>query len=236
MAAGAMMVYASTASGPILMALLILTTIALYGLRRLTRHIVLIALAGLLGLNFIMNDPVYFLVARIDVAGGSTGWHRAQLIRASIEHLNEWWLAGTDYTRHWMPTGIPASGTHTDLTNHFLAIGVMGGLAALLLFAIAILLAFRSVGAVLRAPRRQGSPRSDRLAWALGAVLFGLTAHFLAIALFDQSIVVFYLVLAAIGALTCRMARPMPAKACDVPWRRSPRVAAAGLKRGVART
>ena len=61
-------------------------------------------------------------------------YHRAALIESAIKHLDEWWLAGTDYTRHWMPSGIPANENHTDLTNHYIAMGVMGGLLLLLLF------------------------------------------------------------------------------------------------------
>ena len=53
-----------------------------------------------------MEDPIYFLMARIDISGGSQGYFRAQLIRSLIDHLSEWWLAGKDYTRHWMASGI----------------------------------------------------------------------------------------------------------------------------------
>ncbi len=64
-------------------------------------------------------------MARIDIIGGSQGYYRAQLIRSSLEHLSEWWATGTDYTRHWMSSGIYANNRHTDITNHFLAMGVM---------------------------------------------------------------------------------------------------------------
>ena len=68
----------------------------------------LVAAVAIIGLAFVMNDPVYYLMARIDITGGSTGYFRAQLIQSAINHLSEWWFAGTDYTRHWMLTGIAA--------------------------------------------------------------------------------------------------------------------------------
>src|SRR5207253_439216 len=101
----------------------------------------LVRLATVLGivvLQIVMNDPVYFLMARIDFTGSSTGWFRAQLIRSSIQHLDEWWAVGTDYTRHWMPSGIYANEIHTDITNHFLEMGVWGGLPLLSLFVLAL--------------------------------------------------------------------------------------------------
>ena len=121
---GAGIVFASTSSGPIMMELFILLGLVLWRVRKHLTTIRWFALMAVLVLDAIMKDPVYFLIARIDIAGGSTGWHRAQLIRSSIEHLDEWWLAGTDYTRHWMPTGIYANEMHTDITNHVLAMGV----------------------------------------------------------------------------------------------------------------
>src|SRR5204863_1343041 len=139
------------------------------------------------------------LMARIDITGGSTGWYRAQLIRSSIEHLNEWWAVGSDATRHWMGSGIAANETQVDIVNHFLAMGVAGGLPLLILFVLVLWAAFREVGKALR--EREGQPL-DRafLVWTLGAMLFGQVVGFWAISLYDQSASFFYLFLAAIGA------------------------------------
>jgi hypothetical protein len=147
-----------------------------------------------------MEDPVYFLMARIDITGGSTGWHRAQLVRASIEHLDEWWAVGTDYTRHWMPSGIHANEIHADITNHFLGMGVLGGLPLLILFVLMLSAAFRAVGRALRENEGR-SPARDFLIWTLGAMLFGEVMSFWAISFYDQSVSFFYLVLAALGAI-----------------------------------
>ena len=51
-----------------------------------------------------------------DRAHRSGGWEYRMASRALIEsalnHLKEWWLAGTDYTLHWMPTGVSWSAEH----------------------------------------------------------------------------------------------------------------------------
>lgn len=191
---------ASTSSGPIMMLLFALLGLGLYRVRRHLTVLRWLALAGVLTLAAVMKDPFYFVMARIDITGGSTGWHRAQLIRSSIDHLNEWWLAGTDFTRHWMPTGIFANPNHTDLTNHVLQMGVWGGLPLMTVFLLMLVAAFREVGRVVGSGSRGGSQR-DWLAWTLGAVLFAHLFNFMSISLFDQSVVFFYIALAGIGAL-----------------------------------
>jgi hypothetical protein len=196
---GVGIVVASTSSGPIMMVLFTCVGLLMWKARGRLRLIRWATVAAVIALQIVMNDPVYFLMARIDITGGSTGWFRAQLIRSSIEHLSEWWIFGTDYTRHWMASGIYANQNHTDMTNHFLAMGVRGGLPLMSLFMLMLWTAFRAVGAALGNEGR--SPERGFLIWTLGAMLFGYTVNFWSITLFDQSVSFFYLVLAAIGAI-----------------------------------
>jgi hypothetical protein len=193
------MVFASTSSGPILMLLCTLFGVALWKLRKWLRALCWLALMGVITLSMVMKDPVYFLIARIDLTGSSAGWHRAQLIRSALEHLGEWWYAGTDFTRDWMPTGTHANQVHSDMTNHYLQMGVMGGLPLMFVFILVVVVAFRVVGRVLR---EKNATAQDRfLAWTLGATLFGYVINFFSISLFDESDVFFYLVLGGIGAM-----------------------------------
>ena len=190
---------ACTSSGPAVSALFVVFGLMLWKSRKKIRALVWIIALGIAALDVVMQDPVYFLMARVDVTGSSTGWYRARLIQAAIEHLDEWWLVGTDYTRHWMPTGIPANELHADITNHFLQMGVWGGLPLMLVFMLALALAFRELGRALR--RNKGAAFEHRfLMWTVGAILFGYVVTFLSISVFDQSIVFFCLALAAIGA------------------------------------
>lgn len=203
--AGGGIVFASTSSGPIMMLGFILFSLVLWNICEYLRTILWCGLAGVVLLDAIMKDPVYFLVARIDLSGGSTGWHRARLIQSSIEHIDEWWLLGTDYTRHWMPTGILANSIHTDITNHLLTMGVMGGLPLMFAFIMVLVAAFRAVGRSLH-NHAQVQTKYHFLIWMLGAILAGHVWNFFSIVLYDQSITFLYLILASIGAV--RYAQP----------------------------
>jgi len=197
--AGATMVMASNSSGPILMELFVVLGLLMWNFRQHLSALRWSALAGVLALAAAMRDPVYFVIAKIDLAGGSTGWHRAQLIRSSIAHLDEWWIAGTDRTRHWMSSGIVGNTQDADITNHYLQMGVWGGLPLMLIFCIALLMAFRAIGRTARQP--MGEPSGHRpQCWFIGAALFGYVMSFLSISLFDQSNFGFMLLLAAASA------------------------------------
>ena len=154
-----------------------------------------------ISLEIVMNDPAYFVLARIDLVGGSTGWHRAELIRSALHHIHEWWLGGTDYTRHWMPTGVSWSQDHTDITNEYLKMGVLGGLPLMFLFIAILAKGFSFVGRILE--QASNLPENSRfMIWAFGAALFVHAVTFISVSYFDQSILFIYLTLAAIGS-TC---------------------------------
>lgn len=194
------MIFASASSGPILSFMAALGALFMWHYRRRIRLILWLAVLGYVALDLVMKDPAYYIMARIDLAGGSTGWHRARLIQSAIEHLPEWWLAGTDYTRHWMPTGVSWSPDHTDITNHYLQMGVVGGLPLMLLFIAILTKGFSFIGQTLRQPPDLSS-QSPFMVWALGASLFAHATTFIAVSYFDQSFVFLYLTLAAIGSM-----------------------------------
>jgi hypothetical protein len=145
-----------------------------------------------IGLHLVMLAPVWHLIARVSVMGGS-GYHRFQLIDGAIKRIHEWWLCGSDLgTRHW--------GHFTfDTTNYYVVQGLHGGLGLLGLFVAVIALGFRDVGRTWRCVA------GDRLrlatAWALGVALFVHTTSFIAISYFGQINMVWYLLLAMIGSM-----------------------------------
>lgn len=200
LAACLLMVVASASSGPLTSLLLSAFALVLWRWRHLTRQLRVAAVLGYLLLDLVMKAPAYYLIARIDLAGGSTGWHRARLIESAIEHFREWWWAGTDYTRHWMPYGVSANPDHADITNHYLFMGVMGGLPMMLLFMLIVWWGFRYVGEGMRL--REQAPFENRfLIWALGCSLFSHATTCLSVSYFDQSFIFIYLTLAMIVSL-----------------------------------
>jgi hypothetical protein len=161
-------------------------------------------------LDLVMKAPAYYILARINIASGSTGYHRAALIEAALKHLDEWWLGGTDYTRHWMPTGVSWSPAHTDITNHYIQLGVLGGLPLMLIFIWILATGFSFVG---RRVKKAGAQSSDEavMVWCLGAALFAHVATMISVSYFDQSFLFVYLTLALIGSVSAGAVLPAAA-------------------------
>lgn len=193
-------VVTSTSSGPIVAALaaggLVWCWRKREHLPKLKWAIPLVVIA----LSLYMNRPFYYIIDSIDFTGGSTGWHRARLIEMGIEHLDEWWLAGTDFTRHWMPTGVSWNPDHTDITNYYLHLGVIGGLPLMLSIVAMIWFAFRSLFRFIPLDSDVHRP-GDFALWCLGCSLAAHALSFVSISYFDQMYVIFYLLVGGIGGL-----------------------------------
>jgi hypothetical protein len=200
LAACGTMVMTSASSGPFMSVIFGLFALVLWRWRHWTKQMRIAAVVGYILLDLVMKAPPYYLIARIDLTGGSTGWHRAYLIESSLKHLHEWWFAGTDYTRHWMPTGVSWSPDHTDITNHYIKQGVLGGLPLTFLFIAILLCGFRYIGENVRVTA-SGDPQRAFLAWSFGAGLFAHAATCVSVSYFDQSVLFLYLTLAAAATL-----------------------------------
>jgi hypothetical protein len=195
-------ILASGSSGPINTAAAAVCGIAFWRYRAylplMRWGVVLLVLA----LDIVMKDPVYYLVARLDVHAGSTGWYRARLIQGAIEHFSDWWLLGTDYTHDRVPEGTSGVvGNHADITNQFIQMGVWGGVPLMLLFTAIVVSAFSTVGRSLKA--HSDSPFEQRLMiWLLGVTLFAHAVTFMSVSYFDPAVILlFYLIVASIGSI-----------------------------------
>jgi len=150
------------------------------------------AMLGLVTLHLVMVNPVWHLLARINLVGG-TGWYRFKLIDAFIEHFNEWWLVGTDNYARWYLHSFDA------ITNQYVLEGVNGGLLTLVLFIAIIVVAFGGVGKI---GRSVGRHRFQHLtAYALGASLVVHCASYISVAYFGQLLIVWYLALGIVASL-----------------------------------
>ena len=207
LAACLVMVVTSVSSGPLMSLFAAILGIVLWKWRQYTKEMRIGAVVGYFLLDLIMKAPAYYIIARIDLVGGSTGWHRARLIESAIEHISEWWLVGTDYTRHWMPTGVSWSPEHTDITNHYLRMGVLGGVPLMLLFISCVWWGFRYVGEILK-NNETVSNHNLFLVWALGASLFAHAVTCISVSFFDQSSMFLYLNLAMISSLRNEVSDP----------------------------
>lgn len=178
-------------SGPLMAAGAALLALWFWPLRHQMRAVRWSIGLSMLALHLAMQAPVWFLLARVGVFGGSTGYHRAILIDHAVHRFSEWWLVGTPSTAHW--------GYHMfDVTNQYVLVGVQGGLITLLLFVAIIVRAFGAVGQTLQT---WGEDHADeqRFVWALGATLLFHVINYISVPYFDQNIVNWYLLLAMIA-------------------------------------
>ncbi|MBI1849676.1 MAG: hypothetical protein HYR85_04980 [Planctomycetes bacterium] len=200
-AASAIVIVTCSSSTPVTACLFAAVGLVAWLARRWMRLVRWGLLAGLIGLHLVMKQPVWHLLARVDVVDGSTGYHRFLLIDQTIRNFGEWFVAGTLDTEHW------GDGLF-DVTNQFVLEAVRGGLVGLVLFVIVISLGFQAVGRAWRA--LPGPPWKVAIAWALGASLFVHVTNFLAVSYFGQIIFVWNLVLAMIATLAPVSARRSP--------------------------
>ena len=84
-----------------------------------------------------------------------------------------------------------------DITNQYIMEGVNGGVLKLLLFVIIIFICFGGIGRRLRAEGAE-SPTTF-FVWALGATLFAHCLSFISVTYFDQIIIIWYWLLAAVA-------------------------------------
>jgi hypothetical protein len=207
----AVIVWLSASSTPFVAYLVgILAGLAYFG-RRYLRIVGVCSISALLLLQLAMKGPFWGLIARVDLVGGSTGWHRFFLIDQAIHHFPEWWLLGTTDTRHW------GQGLQ-DLTNQFVRECVHGGVLELALFLVLIVLGFR---AALRASKRFWPVRrAIALSWACGVSLLIQCVAFLGVSYFGQSWTIWYTVLACLACseLVSSRMRTADIRACSVRW------------------
>jgi hypothetical protein len=190
-------VLTSASSGPLSALVFVGFGMGLWPLRRYLRLVLWSAAGALVFLAFYMKQPIWHLFARINIVGGSTGWHRAALIESAIEHFREWGLAGVDESAGYYII---------DVTNHYLIEGVRSGFVTLVLFTAIPFLAFRAVGVAIRRIDRLGFLRADDrqtwkiLSWSLGCGLLAHAVSFTGVSYFGQALLLFYVNVALIAA------------------------------------
>lgn len=193
------MVLTSSSSGPLMSTAMGVLALFMWFLRDRLRAIRWTLVGVYIVADISMNRPAYYLISEIDLTGSSTGWHRSRLIEAAFEHLSDWWAFGTDYTFNWMGVAVDEAGQHSDITNYYLWIGVIGGLPAMLLLIAVMWFAFVLTGKSVR--NCHSEPGGHRfMIWCLGAGLFAHAGTSLSVAYFDQSMMFFWLNVGLIGS------------------------------------
>ena len=165
--------------------------LCLWPLRRKMRLVRWGILLTVISLHLAMKAPVWHLIARIDVTGGSSSWHRFMLVDQCIRHFSDWWLVGVKDTSAW-------GWDMWDTANEYVGTCDNSGLLPFLLLLATLVYGFKYVGRARRAVARD--KKKALFLWALGAALFANVVAFFGISYFDQTIVAWYGLLALISA------------------------------------
>jgi len=195
-------VVTSSSSGPLMAYITGLAWLGLWRYRAYMKYIVWSSLGLVVILGVIMKAPIYYIIDRIAGITGGSGWYRSYLIEQFIEHFGEWWLLGTKESAKWMPFYLTDSNDRVfaDITNHYVAQGVNGGLLTLTLFILIIVLCIRTIGSTLK-QFSACQPAQQYLIWTINATLIVHLASFLSVSYYDQVIVAWLLLLSMISML-----------------------------------
>ena len=121
----------------------------------------LVAILG--GLHLVMHGPVWSLIEKIDLTGGSSSYHRYMLVDNCIRHFGDWWLFGSKSYGDW-------GFVMFDVCNQFVLAALRGGLVTLILY---IAIYKRSFGTIGMARKHvDGDRRQEWFLWCLGSALF----------------------------------------------------------------
>ena len=152
-------------------------------------------IAGMICLQLYMTSPIWHIISDIDLAGGSSSWHRYMLVDQCIRHFTSWVFVGTKDYGNW---GLDSF----DLSDQYVGTADTAGLIPLILFLAGIVIGFKYLGRMRRAVENKDDKKQEIFIWAFGASLFANVVAFFGIGYFDQTIVAWYALLAMIAAVT----------------------------------
>ena len=186
-----LMTITANSSTPLLAYVAAIVGLCFWPLRRRMRAFRWGLLLIIVGLHLSMNAPVWALIARIDLTGSSSGFHRYMLVDQCLRHFSDWWLVGVKNYNDW---GFDM----WDLCNQYIDCAIRGGLATLVMFILVISRGFGRLGAARKLV--EGDSKQEWSLWCLCAALLSHVVAYFGIAYFDQMQVAWYALLAIIVA------------------------------------
>ena len=187
------MTWTSQSSTPLLAYVAGLLGICLWPIRKKMRNLRWGLVIAILLLAMVMKAPVWFLIAHIDLTGGSSGYHRAELVDQFIRHFSDWWLVGTKDASTW-------GWDMWDVQNQYVDAGETGGLAGFVFFIALISRSFARLGNARKCVN--GDKNQEWYLWFLGAALFANCLAFIGSNYFDQTRISWFLLLVIISTAT----------------------------------
>lgn len=209
LAGAVLMVLTANSSTPLLAVAAGVLGLLFWPLRRSMRQIRWALGLTLTALHLVMHAPVWSLIARIDLTGSSSSYHRYYLIDKCINHFSYWWLLGYRYYDAW-------GWDMWDLSDQFVVAALTGGLVTLVLYISIFVRGFSALGTARR--RVAGERGREWLIWCLGADLFANVVAQFGINYMAQMMMTLFPLLAFISVvLYSTKNASVPAKRIQVP-------------------
>ncbi len=193
-------VIACSSSGPIIALAATVFFMAFFKWREKGKLLFWSIVTSSLFIHFVRESPIWHLLyVRISVKASSTGYHRYLLIEAAIKEFWNWWLVGYGESGpSWHEKYWPWTYAHfTDVTNHYLLVGVRGGVFTMFLFIVLCYKVIKNLGIASIYAEKQSE---QWLWWATAVMMISHCITFLSVAYFGQIEMLLYLTI-AIGAL-----------------------------------
>ncbi len=173
-------VFYSGSTGPLLCLFAGIAVLFGWMFRHKMKMVFGMAATAVFALSMAMSDPIWYLPARLNVRGGSTGWHRAHLVDEAIRHFWQWFLVGTQSIAGW---GVWAN----DITSQYIGEAVRGGLASLVLFCSILIYGSKELLKAVKRNDLEGRVRVAKWQWAIGAAVVAHAAAMYGVGYFDQT-------------------------------------------------
>lgn len=199
-------VLSSMSSGPWL-GLAIMLALGLYQYRPglIRPSIAFVVLSALL-LEIASNRHFYNLIDYLAL-DPSNAWYRTRLIEIAASHLSDFWLfgVGTKWPHYW--GAILDGRDHIDVVNNFLIVALYGGLPAMFLYVASHYLAISYVITIWKSGK---SISLRHIAFNLACVLLALDFSSMSVGLYGPPLLLSYVLLALIVAVTQMSQSPDP--------------------------
>ena len=138
----------SASSGPLMTFIAAIVGFCLWTIRNQMRWFRRGCVAAIIVLAANMKAPVWFIIARLSDLTGGGGYYRSELIDKFINHFSDGGSSEPRNMANWATAGIVLGSNPKmiDITNHYIAQGINGGLLKLVLFFAILVACFKIAG------------------------------------------------------------------------------------------
>lgn len=144
------------------------------------------------------NRHFYNLIDYLALNSG-TAWYRTRLLEIAVNNLNEYWLfgVGSNMPHHWAQQ--LDGRLHIDIVNHFLMIGLYGGLPAMFMY---IAIHVKTFKRAIFIRRTHADEKQKSLLFGLLATILALDISSMSVSLFGPPLLLSYILIGITVALS----------------------------------